>query len=83
MIESVGRWQILALTVFLRPATLRRKTRIPKTSFQIIQQFTDAKAGLQQQNHLIGANSHLRAQRNHLGDRALQRLFLRQWNRLR
>src|ERR1019366_5538357 len=52
------------------------------SSRQILQQLADGQARLQQLNHLICTDSYLCAQRNNLGDRALQRFFLLQRERL-
>jgi hypothetical protein len=52
------------------------------SSRQNLQQFANAQARLQEQNHLRGADSHPFAQPNNLGNRALQRLFLRGGERL-
>src|SRR6266403_5161711 len=49
---------------------------------QVLQQLADRQARLQQQNHLVGIDSYLRAQRNNFVDRALQRFFLRKGERL-
>src|SRR6266478_4574812 len=53
-----------------------------RSSRQVLQQFADCQTRLQQQNHLVGINSYLRAQRNNFVDRALQRFFLRNGERL-
>jgi len=47
------------------------------SSCQVLQQLADGQTRLEQQNHLVGIDSYLRAQRNNLGDRALQCFFLR------
>jgi hypothetical protein len=52
------------------------------SSRQALPRFADGRTRLQQQNHLVSIDSSLRAQRNHFGDRALQRFFLRNGERL-
>src|ERR1700674_936417 len=52
------------------------------SSRQVLQQLADGQTRLQQQNHLVRIDSYLRAQRNNFGDRALQRFFLRNGERL-
>jgi len=51
-------------------------------SRQILQQLADGQARFQQPNHLIRADSCFCAQRNNLGDGALQSVFLRSRKRV-
>jgi hypothetical protein len=51
-------------------------------SRKVFQQFSNRQARSQQLNHLIRIDSYLRAQRDNLSDRALQRFFLLRSKRL-
>lgn len=76
--QSRGRRQTLRIS---KPG-LSVSGNFSGSSRQVLQQLADGETRLQQQNHLVSIDSYVRAPRNNFGDRARQRFFLRNGERL-
>src|SRR5882762_7436299 len=68
---SVSRFQGCRVSRHLKPGSSQA------TSPDRAARYSSSSPTLQQQNHLVCADSYLRTEHNNFGDRALQRFFLR------